>query len=310
MELSCAKISNHADNLMNPGNAAVEMKGQKGVCVLSSGINVPKTGAQPITDKVTGIVVESYMRRPSLSTEAADTIFKFANDSVLVAQSPQYPSFASTSAVFVLKNKFMFACAGDNVIFHFVNGVLKSVFTTARGEEPTPLGNLHYAAPKVSDQIAFGKGTNTFLMCSRKFASSFSESQLESALIRATHTTQKGNKQSSEVKCDRWLGMLWDSIPNRSDADDYSAVAFSLPEKKKSVKGLIIAIIIAIVLAVGIFFLVGALTHPKPGAPGQGGPQPPQAPQQNQDFDYNNMERPTGPNGEVAPDPPTRPPLN
>ena len=297
MEIRSAKISNQTPNTMNPGNSIGVFQGQKGICCLSSGINMPKD-AQGIPEKVTNLVVDSYMKRPALSNEAADGIYKRANDSVLVTQSPQYPSFVSTSAVFFLKNKYMYTCAGDSVIYHFINGVFKEAFTS---DINSSLGNLQYSSPKISEAKTFDKGQNTFLICSRKFAETFSEAQLEDALIRATHTTQKGKKPVSEVKCDRWLKALWDNLGPINNAEDYSAVAISLPEKQKSTKTLIIAIVAALLLAAIIFFVLGFIKR----ASGDG-PKPPAPPSQDQNIDYENAEKPVGPNGETPADPPKR----
>ena len=306
MDIRCAKISNRADNIMNPESAMGAFKGQKGVCALSCGINMPRAEIQQTPAAITKDIVESFMRRPSLGTEASDAIFKRANDRVLVNQSPQqYPACVSSSAVFCLKNKFVFATAGDNVIFHFVDGTLKEVFTGDSGVDPLYLGHLRYTSPKVSDQITFAKGENTFLICSRKFAEAFTENQLEEELIRATHTTQKGKKAISEVKCDRWIKALWDNLGNAvNSADDYSAVAFTLPAKAKSAKTIVICIIAAVVLAAVVFLTLGIIKRASGERPD--GPQPPEPPQQNQDFDFENAERPVGPNGETPSDPPKR----
>ena len=85
-----------------------------------------------------------------------------------------------------------------------------------------------------------------------------------------------------------------------NDADDYSAIAFTLPAKKKSAKTLVIVIVVALLLAAAIFFGLGFIKR------ANGGPKPPAPPSQNQDVDYNNAERPVGPNGETPPDPPKR----
>lgn len=307
MDIKCAKISNQDKNKLNPKTAEGVFKGQRGVCCLSCGVNAPKDDPQAAAEKVTEIIVESYMRRPALSVEAADGIFARANDRVLLAQSPEFPSCVSSSAVFILKNKFMYASAGNNVIFHYVDGVLKEVFTGSNSNDPEYLGNPRFASPKTSEQFTMGKGENTFLICSAKFASSVSEEIIEETLKRSTHVSQKGNAKNTEVKCDRWLKALYDQIPNKKPADDYSAVALSVPAKKKSTKKLVIGIIIAVVLLVAAFLAVGFFTRGR-------GPQPPQEGEPGMTQPLNapgmNQERPTGPNGEVAPDPPTRPPQN
>ena len=269
MDLKCAKISNHANNIMNPDNAIAVIQGQRGVACLACGVNLPKADSQSAPANIANIITESFMKRPALRQEAYDGIFRRANDRLLLDQSPQFPAQASTSAVFFLKNKFVMATAGDNVIFHFVNGVLQQVFTGDMGADPVCLGHVRYSSPKTSEELTFGKGENTFLTI-------------------------------SEVQCDRWLRALWDNIGGMNDADDYSAIAFTLPAKKKSAKTLVIVIVVALLLAAAIFFGLGFIKR------ANGGPNPPAPPSQNQDVDYNNAERPVGPNGETPPDPPKR----
>ena len=305
MVIKSAKISNHAKDFSNPENSVVEIKGQKGIICLTNGINVPKAEGQAMPSKITGFLTESFMKRPYLGTEAMDAMFKRANDSVLLTQSPQYPSFASTSCVFILKNKFIFASAGDNVIYHFVDGVIKNVFFGASGTDALYLGNTRFSTPKVSEQFTFGRGENTFLICSRKFAESLSEAQLEQALAHSTKISQKGKNRQTEVDCDLWLKELWGMINNFDDREEYSAVATSLPAKKKSKKAIIIGIIIGVVVLVAAFLLVGCFTRGKgPQPPPEGAPgmtEPMYAPGEG------GFVPPTGPRGETAPAPPTRP---
>ena len=167
MDLKCAKISNHANNIMNPDNAIAVIQGQRGVACLACGVNLPKADSQSAPANIANIITESFMKRPALRQEAYDGIFRRANDRLLLDQSPQFPAQASTSAVFFLKNKFVMATAGDNVIFHFVNGVLQQVFTGDMGADPVCLGHVRYSSPKTSEELTFGKGENTFLICSR-----------------------------------------------------------------------------------------------------------------------------------------------
>lgn len=308
MELNVSKISNHAQN---PDNSVLEMKGQKGICCLAEGYNTPKDGGNSPESKVTRILVESYMKRPALSDEAMKNIFERANSGLMVSQSPQHPFYASASAVFFLKNKFVYASAGDNVIFHFVNGRIADVFCNDPGEEPEYLGVPGYTAPKVSDQVPFSKGNHTFLICTRAFADALDEEILEGSLSANTHVTQKGKQTISDVKCDRWLRELKDNIADYDSADaNYSAIAFSMPEKKKSKLALIIIIAVVLLLIVAGLFLLR----------GKRPPQPPQGPGEGQEQIVGpNGEMPEPPQGGVGglfggrqqpPEPPTRPPLN
>lgn len=306
MDIRFAKISNHANNYLNPENSQVEMKGQKGVCCLANGINLSKTDGHSTPSKVIRILIESFMKRPALSADAMNAIFQLANNGVLVNQSPQYPSFVSAGAVFFLKNKYMYAVAGDNVIFHFVDGVLTEVFTGTSGNEPIYLGNTRYSAPKISEPTPFPKGENTFLVCSRSFADSFPENVLTQSLSRATHVTQKGKQRLAEVKCDIWLRSLWDNIGNMNPNIEYAAAALSLPNKKKKNKIILIAIIAALVLIIG-FFVLGMFGNRRPPAPQQ---QPDQSMGDQLAPPGQGIPDVTGPNGETPPAPPTRPPQN
>ena len=303
MDVKFAKLSNHAENFSNPKNSVFEMKGQKGLCCLVEGQNLPKEDNERTVAKITKILVESYMKRPSLTKEAMDAIFELCNNGMMVNQSPQYPAAAYVGAVFFLKDKFVCAVMGDVVIFHFVDGILTNVFTQDDGESRF-LGNPRYVGPKVSDVQSFPKGDNTFLICSGKFASSFSEQDIEYSLSRATHTTVKGKKNITEVKCESWLRNLWDNIDNMNDDEEYSAIALNLPAKKKSKKLIIIIIAIAaaLLIAFGVLTMTRMRQRPPQPQDGMGGPD---------GFSQ------VGPNGETAPAPPqgeppappTRPPM-
>lgn len=304
MEINVSKISNHAQNPNNPDNSVFEMKGQKGLGCLVEGYNTPKEGGNSVESKVTRILVESFMKRPALSNEAMANIFERANNGLMVTQSPQYPSYAAASAIFFLKNKFVYATAGDNVIFHFVDGKLADVFCCDPGEEPQYLGVPGYAQPKIGDVATFSKGTHTFLICSAAFANAMDEGLLEGSLSANTHFTDKGKQKLAEVKCDRWLRELKDNINGYHNSNDnYSAIAFSIPPRKKSKLLLIIIIIVAVLVIAGGFFLFGARRKP----PQQGGPQ-----QGQEEMLGPNGERPPAPPagakpGDEQPAPPTRP---
>lgn len=288
MDIKVSKISNHAQNPQNPDNSVFEMKGQKGLGCLVEGYDTPKDGGNSPESKVTRILVESFMKRPALSNEAMNNIFERANNGLMVTQSPQYPSYAAASAVFFLKNKFIYASAGDNVIFHFVDGKIADVFCNDPGEEPQYLGVPGYTQPKVGDPVAFAKGTHTFLICSGAFANAMDEELLEGTLSANTHLTDKGKQKLAEVKCDRWLRELKDNIRGFNNSNDnLSAIAFSIPPRKKSKLLLIIIIVVAALLIVGGFFFAGgAKRRQAMGGPGQG------------------QEEMLGPNGERPPAPP------
>lgn len=303
MDINVSKISNYTQN---PDNSVFEMKGQKGIGCLVEGYNTPKDGGYSPESKVTRILVESFMKRPAVSYEAMSAIFERANNGLMVTQSPQYPSYASASAVFFVKNNFVYATAGDNVIFHFVNGRITDVFCNDPGEEPQYLGVPGYTAPKVSEQVPFSKGSHTFLICSRSFADALNEDILEGALAANTFVSQKGKQTIADVKCDRWLRELSDNIHDfNNPSSSYSAIAFSMPPKTKS-KLLLIIIIIALAVLIGVGFFIAGGARKRAMGPGPG--------QGQEEMLGPNGERPPSPpegaNPGEQPEPPTRPPLN
>ena len=266
MDTRCAKINSRAKKAEN---AQAEMKGGRGVCSLVDSRNTPKTEEVSLAGKVNKIIVESYMKRPSLKEDAIKTLYRFVNNGVLVSQSPMYPCSASVSTILLLKNKYAFATAGDNVIFHFVNGILNEVFECNTDSSAVCVGTQNFMEPTISELHTFSQGENTFLMCTKNFADVLDEDILEETLAKATHTKIIHNQEVNEIKCDRWLKMLSEYAHDISKEESYSAIALTVPEKRKKPKW--VAVLIAVILALIIgFFGFGALGKMRGGP--NGGP--------------------------------------
>ena len=269
--LQVAKIGSADGELRN---AMSQAHGRRGVCCLSTARNMPKENLEKTSAKPTKIVIESFMRRPSLNDEAMSGIMGLANDGILVEQSANYRTEADLGAMFFIGDQFRIARAGDIVILHFVNGMLLNPEELrAPGDRPS-IGSLDYSSPETEEISDFGHGENTFLFCTRSFAEVMTEELLEDTLQRSILTVDEKHGITT-CDCTRWLKMLREIYEEAHTGKEYTAMAASIPPKKKrpGSRKTIIWIVVLIILAVLVFFALGALRR-GPGGPGgpQGGP--------------------------------------
>ena len=252
-DITFAGYSSEASGAGKYPGIALEGKGSHSLLVLAECENDPK-GDRPTADKVTKILVENYLRRPSIKTEGLQQLVAFANDGVLTVQSPQARVACSLAAIFIQKDAFRIVACGNARVYHFVNKQLVSVFP----DRPSPrLGEDMRVTPQLSDIQSFSKGENAFLICTAPFASAVSIDQMEEAL------TVAGAGDSN-----RWLGALEEIYEDAGPADGLcTAAAMILPEKKKRLGGrkLIILIAVLLVIAAGVFFGMGAMRRQQPG---------------------------------------------
>ena len=261
-----ARYSSFGESSFDPGHVKSAEKGKNCICVLADGRNEP-TGNEPVGSKVTRIMVENYLRRPSLRDEAVEKITDFANNGVLIKQTPTYRVECSAAALMLQKDSFRWLRAGAVRLYHFVDGQL----VTASGEAPTtPLGGGSALRTDVLPATHLGQGENSFLICSEGFARYVRESEMENALSAADSAEQ-------------WLRMLKDLYEDRAGGEPYSLMTVFVPSKRRRLmKKPVVIILVLLVLALAVFFGMGALRRGKgpqggPGGPG-GGPGGPNAP--------------------------------
>ena len=261
-----SRYSSYLESSFDPGHVKSVEKGKNCICVLADGRNESRD-SEPIGSKVTRIIVENYIRKPSLRDEALDKISEFANSGVLIKQTPTYHVECSIGMLMVQKDKFRWLRCGDVNLYHFVDGQL--VLSTVDGNS-TPLGTVGDLRMDTIDATELGKGENSFLICSTSFAEHIRTTEMENAL-------------SAADSADQWLRMLKDLYEDRANGEAYSIMTIFVPSKRRRLmkKPVMIALIVILIAAI-VFFGLGALRRSKEQRPmgGPGGPGAPQEPTQ------------------------------
>lgn len=279
--ISQAVISSRQGDIVN---AKCHFKGQTGVCCLANVMNVAKDADARVWAKPTKIVLESYFKRPSLNDQAMEGIMNVVKDGMLVEQSYHCRTEAEVGAIFFKGDHFRVAQAGNVVVLHFVDGMLINPEALKEPADRPNIGSLDYEQAEVSEAEEFGHGQNTFLLCTREFADALGEEAIEDALIRSSYTIDE-KRGITSYDCNRWLKALRDIFEESHMGKEFTAIAFSIPEKRRRPGNsviLIVVIVIAVILI--IFFALGAMRRGK-GAPPGGGPGQGPGDRQEQPFD-------------------------
>ena len=259
--MEAARYANWITPDYDPDSIRSDAKGQNSASVLTIGYNEPK-GQESLGGAVTKLLLEHYMRRPSLKEEALKKLTEFAHDAIAVKQSPGYPVECAIAALFTQGDKFRWLGMGDVRMYHFVNG---QIMEASKGDKPAMGAGREKTVPDVIEETSFGRGDNSFLLCSGSLARTLRESELENTLATAD-------------SAEDWLKSLKELYEDRNSEDPVSIMTLFVPERKKRMsKKVLIAIIVVVVLVVGGFFVMGAIRRRNEGPGGPGGPgQPPQ----------------------------------
>lgn len=254
--METARFSNFFPADADPKNVRSDARGKNAVGVLAIGYNEPKD-QESVGGKVTKVVLENYMRRPSLKEEALKKLTEFAHDAICVQQAPNYPVECAMGVLMIQDNRFRWITTGDVRIYHFVNGqIMEENEGTAQR-----LGSGHeQTMPEVLPATEFRKGENSFLVCSGSFARVVREEEIENAL-------------SAADSAEDWLRALKDLYEDRCADEPFALMTIFMPEKRErmSKKTLIIIIIVVVVIAAGVI-IAGFLRKPPQGPGGPGGP--------------------------------------
>lgn len=254
--MEIAKYSSFVPSDAEHQNIQCVTKGKNSIAVLAVGYNEPK-GQETLATKVTRVLVEHYMRRPSLKEEALQKITEFAHDAICVQQAPGYQAECAMGVLMAQGDQFRWITTGDTRIFHFVNG---QVMESNSGTSPRLGNGREKEMPEVLPATEFKKGENSFLLCSASFTKYVREDEIENAL-------------SLSESPEEWLRTLRNLYEDRSQGEPYALLTVFMPEKRKRLsKKAVIAIIVAlVVLVVGGFLALGAMRR-KNGPQGPGGP--------------------------------------
>ena len=241
--MSSAQFSNYFQPDYDPENVKSASKGKNSICVLAVGSNEPKQN-EGVGGKVTRVVLENYMRRPSLKDDALMKLTEFAHNAICIEQTPNFHVSSSLAVLMTQGDHFRWLCAGDVHIFHFVNGQLMN---SNKGLSPELGGSESKDCPPESlAETAFGQGENSFLLCS-------------GSLLRYLKIGEIENALSLSDTAEDWLQSLKDLYEDRCEGESLSIMTVFVPSPKKRPPKAGLIAVIAVILVIALFFAFGAV---------------------------------------------------
>ena len=258
-KMDIARYSNFITPDFDPENIKGQSKGSNSIAVMALAYNEPK-GQEGLGKKVADVVLEHFVRRPTLKDEGLQKITEFAHDAICVQQSPGYAAECDLAIVMTQGSKFRWINAGGARVYYFLNG---QIMEKTEGKTPRLGNGAEKEMPEGIAETEFQKGENSFLLCSESFAAVVSEADMENALASAD-------------SAEDWLKALKALYEDRA-GEPFALMTVFMPQKRKRLsKKAWIAIIVAAVLVIGaiVFFAMGAGRRRQPGGPGEGPGQP------------------------------------
>ena len=157
------------------------------------------------TSKVTRIIADSFIRRPSMEERAIRQICGFANDGLSMHQAdPSGHVLCDAGILLLLRQQARWIVTGKSRVFHFENGKL------ARQSDPEdlpPFGSGPALGLSVSPSFTVTAEENAFLVCSGALADSVSAEQMEEDLNASRSPSEWMDKLIGRASCQSRSGV-------------------------------------------------------------------------------------------------------
>ena len=224
-------------------NIRSECRGSNKLFVLANGKNEPK-GNRRIASKLSKVLMESFLKRPSMKKVAFEKIADLGNNAVLAAQSPNYRTQCEYLLLALRGNKIRWSRNGDVTLLHFANGELIS---RTENKPALPLGDALDVEAEVYD--------TEVLENKRHFLIAFSDAFKAAVPLQSIERCVRGTASAQAL-----LNNLMQQYSKAGSDENVSLFALHLPPRKKK---LILLILIPLIAAL-IFFIIGALGRMRP----------------------------------------------
>lgn len=225
-------------------NVRSENRGSYNVWTVTNSINEPK-GSRKISSKISQVLVQSFLKRPSFKEVAFENISKLANDAVMSSQTPNF-RVQCEMLMLILKGKQVKWVRNGNVkLYHFADGE----FISGTDPEPSaPLGEELGLEPEIYETEVLDKRDHYFVALAGDCDDTLSVKNVEHCLGKA--------ETAQELMSD-----LLHLHSANGGGENISVFTLHLPPKKKKLIWLLLIPVILIIL----FFVVGALGRMRPG---------------------------------------------
>lgn len=133
--------------------------------------------------RVTRQIIDSFLKRPSLSDHAINAVAAMANNDLsMMNLDGELPIGCDASFIFLERNQARFLVAGNAAAWHFENGRL--AHRSEAGTAPLIGTGPHYK-PRLEPVFALNREENAFLVASPTLAASLKDADLEEALNKS-----------------------------------------------------------------------------------------------------------------------------
>ena len=225
-------------------NIKCEQRGKHNVFVLANGMNEPKE-KRIIASKICRVIIESFMKRPSLKEVAFEKLVEMANSAVFASQNPNFRIQCEYLMLCLCGNKAKWIRNGDVTLLHYANGELVS--RTER-EPHTVLGEELHVDADIYETETLGKEDHYLI--------AFTGNLEEKLSVNAITKHVRNAESAAGLQ-----GMLLRQYASNGGEDKVSMITLHLPPRKKSIWTILLLLLVA---ALVIFFVIGALGRMRP----------------------------------------------
>ena len=223
-------------------NVRSERQGANNVFVLSNGKNEPK-GDRKISSKLSRVLVESFLKRPSLKAIAFEKLAEIGNNAVMASQTPNYQLQCEYLFLALRGKKIRWSRNGDVTLLHFADGVLVS------GTEDAPCTLLG------EDLTVEAEIYDTEVLDNRDhFLVAYSGAFREKMPVQSVERCVRGAESAQDL-----LNSLMQQYSANGGDANVSVFALHLPPRKKNHLLLLLPLILA-----ALFFIIRALGRMRP----------------------------------------------
>ena len=216
-----------------------EHRGGYEVFVLTNGLNEPK-GDRKISSKLSKVLIESFLKRPSLKEIAFEKLTEMANSAVICTQTPNF-KIQCEYLFLILKGKQIRWFRNGNVkLWHFADGEFVS---GTDGNDVPPLGDCLDVSADIYDAEVLDKKDHYIIAASGDFDHIVPLQSIERC-VRSYDTAQE------------LLNALLQQYSANGGSQNISMYTLHLPPRRK--KSLLILLLIPVIAAI-VFFIIGAL---------------------------------------------------
>lgn len=206
-------VNNLCENDFENGNMCFYSAMRGGTAVFAAAHPTADSRSGIACEKILTVMAESFLRRPSLCDNAANTLISFANKSVFALQEPYKTFLADAAVLFIHKGRARFVLSGNSRVYCLCDG--KTGVMSGKRDYALFGKSLRYKE-EIPLEFPLSGGTNAFAVVCGTGNVDFDAEQLESSFAGIS-------------RAEEWAEML---CKTRSESDRLSIMTVILPKRR------------------------------------------------------------------------------